>query len=165
MIRRGERGLGLVELTISIGVTAMILSTLGMALVATLRGTVRGSDQQHATQQLRNAFFWLNQDTQSGVASLASVAAGVTLQWTDYSTGTIYTSRYQQVGSELVRTLTANGTPATRTVARRSRRGGSTASRLGDTMTYTLTDERRFDPVADGDGDDAGDGRAADAVW
>lgn len=140
MTRRGERGLGLVELTISIGVTAMILSTLGLALVATLRGTATGKDQQHATQQLRNAFFWLNQDTQSGVASLASVAAGdVTLQWTDYSTGTIYMSRYEQVGSELVRTLTANGTPATRTVARDLIAGGFTASRLGDTMTYTLT--------------------------
>lgn len=140
MIRRGERGLGLVELTISIGVTAMILSTLGLALVATLRGTATGKDQQHATQQLRNAFFWLNQDTQSGVASLASVAAGdVTLQWTDYSTGTIYTSRYQQIGGELVRTLTANGTPAARTVARDLIAGGFTASRLGDTITYTLT--------------------------
>ena len=59
MMQRGERGLGLVELVISIGVTTMILGTIGAALAATLRTTTTANNQQHATEQLRNGLFWL----------------------------------------------------------------------------------------------------------
>ncbi|MEK7693296.1 MAG: hypothetical protein AAB349_03820, partial [Chloroflexota bacterium] len=138
--RRGERGLGLVELLVGLAITGSILSVLGMTLVAILKDSATGRDQQSATHQLRNGLFWLNQDTQSGVASQANVAAGdVTMQWTDYSTGSTYSSHYQQAGSELQRTLTVNGAPTTRTVARNVVAGGFTASQSGNAVTYTLT--------------------------
>jgi hypothetical protein len=137
---RGEQGLGLVELVISLGISALILSTLGMVMIATLRNTSSGRDQQQATQQIRNGLFWLNQDTQSGVAGLATVAAGdVTLQWTDYSTDSEYTSRYQQSGSTLVRTLTVDGLSSSRTIATNVVASGFSASMTGNAVTYTIT--------------------------
>ena len=140
MIGRGERGLGLVELAISIAVTTMILGTVGAALAATLRTTTTANNQQHATEQLRNAFFWLNQDTQMGVASQAVVAPGdVTMQWTDYSTGSAYSSRFQQSGASFTRTFTVNGASTVRTVATDLVPGGFTASQSGNTITYALT--------------------------
>jgi hypothetical protein len=138
--RRDERGLGLVELLVGLAITGSILSVLGLTLVAILKDSATGRTQQSATHQLRDGLFWLNQDTQSGVASQATVAAGdVTMQWTDYSTGSIYSSHYQQVGSELQRTFTVNCAPATRTVARNVVAGGFTASRSGNAVTYALT--------------------------
>jgi type II secretory pathway component PulJ len=98
-MRHGERGLSLLELVIALGITAMILPVLGMVITATIRDTSIGQTQQHTTTQLRDGLFWLNQDTQSGVASLATVAPGdVTIHWTDYTTGVVYSSRFEQVG-------------------------------------------------------------------
>ena len=140
MSRRGEQGLSLVELVLALGISALILSTLGMVMIATLRNTSSGRDQQQATQQIRDGLFWLNQDTQSGVAGLATVAAGgVTLQWTDYSTSSAYTSRYQQSGSTLVRTLTVGGVSSSRTIATNVVAGGFSASMAGNAVTYTIT--------------------------
>ncbi len=139
-MRAGERGVSLVELVIGIAITTMILGTIGATLVATVRTTTAGHNQQRATEQLRDGLFWLNQDTQSGVASLASVADGdVTMQWTDYSTGASYSSRYQQTGADLTRTLTVNGVSTVRSVATDLVGGGFTASQSGNSVTYTLT--------------------------
>ncbi len=138
--RRGERGLGLIELLISLAITGSILSVLGLTLVSVIKNSATGRDQQSATHQLRNGFFWVNQDTQSGVASRAIIAPGdVTMQWTDYSTGTAYSSRLLQVGSELQRTITVNGVPATRVIARNLLAGGFTATQSGNAVTYNLT--------------------------
>lgn len=140
-MRRGERGLGLVELVIGLGIAAMVMSTLGMTLVAIIRNTAFGRDQQSATQQLRNGLFWLNQDTQSAVLGQSTVgAATVVLAWTDGSTGTTYSVSYQQSGSELQRTITTNGgAPTTRVVARNVIAGGFTVSQVGLSVTYGLT--------------------------
>ena len=51
MTRRDERGLGLIELVIGIAISSLIVSTLGMAVVATLRNSAAARDQQQATQQ------------------------------------------------------------------------------------------------------------------
>ena len=138
--RRGERGLGLVELLVAFAITGAILSVLGLTLVSILKNSSTAADQQSSTHQLRDGLFWLNQDTQSGVASQASVAPGdVTMQWTDYSTGDTYTSRVVQVASDLQRTITVNGVPTTRIIARNLPAGGFTAAQAGNVMTYTLT--------------------------
>ncbi|MHB8683622.1 MAG: DUF7483 domain-containing protein [Dehalococcoidia bacterium] len=135
-----ERGLGLVELILGLAISSMLLTTLGMALTATFRTATTAKNQQNATEQLRDAFFWLNQDTQSGVASQASVAAGdVTMRWTDYASGKVYSSRFQQVGATLQRTFTVNGVASTRTVASDLIAAGFTATRSGNAVTYGLT--------------------------
>ena len=113
--RRDERGMGLVELLIGLAITGTILSTVGMTLVAVIKDTATGRDQQKATHQLRDAFFWLNQDTQSAVATQSTIAANsASLAWTDYSTGTAYSSSISVSGTDLVRTYTAAGSPSTR---------------------------------------------------
>ena len=139
MNRHGEAGFGLIELIIGLGITSMILGTLGLAMVATLRNTSTGQQQQHATQQLRDGLFWLNQDTQSGVAGLATVTNGdVTMQWTDYSTGIVYSSHFQQSGTRLIRTLTSGGVGTSRVIASDIPPSGFTATLSNNTVTYTL---------------------------
>jgi len=136
---RAEHGVGLVEVLIAFAISTIVVGALGAILVATIRNSGSGARQQNATQQLRNGLFWLNQDTQSGVASEATVAAGdVTLRWTDYATGTQYESRIQQSGSELQRTLTVDGTPTTRVIARDLPANGFTVAQNGAALTYTL---------------------------
>jgi hypothetical protein len=121
----------------------MIMSTLGYTLVSMIKTTAAGQDQLSATHQTRTAFFWLNHDTQMGVASLASVAPGdVTMQWTDHTTATAFSSRFHQVGDELHRTLTVNGSPQTTVVARRVVIGGFTATQTANSVTYTLSVQR-----------------------
>ncbi len=138
--RRGERGFGLVELLISLAITGTILSTLGMTLVATIKDSAAGRDQQSATHQLQDGLFWLNQDTQSAVVTQSTIAANdAVLQWTDYSTGSTYSSHYEQIGTDLQRTLTVNGTPTARVVARNLTAGGFTAALSGGSVTYALT--------------------------
>jgi len=140
MTRRDELGITLVELVIGIAIVGMILSTTGMTLVSILRTTTQTQDQLSATHQLRTGFFWLNQDTQSGVATQATVTPGdVTMQWTDYSTGSVYSSRFQQVGTELQRTITVAGLANTHVIARNVVTGGFSAAQSGNTVTYSLT--------------------------
>jgi hypothetical protein len=136
----GERGIGLVELVVGLGIAAMVMSTLGMTLVAVIKNTAFGRDQQSATHALRDGLFWLNQDTQSAVAGASTIGANdVVLAWTDASTGTAYHVHYVQAGSELQRTITTDGgTPSTRVVARGVASGGFTASQTGLTVTYGL---------------------------
>lgn len=142
-MRRGERGMSMVELIIGAAIAAMIIGTLGTVLIATLRGTAAGDAQQHATEQVRNGLLWLNQDTQSAVAGAAVVAAGdVQLQWTDESTGTAHESRFQQTGDDLVRTFTVAGAPSSRVIATNVVPGGFSATLDGASITYTLTVRR-----------------------
>lgn len=139
MNKRGEGGFGLVELVLGLAISSLILGTLGTALTAFIRDTTVGHDQQVATEQLRNALFWLNQDTQSGVVGLASVANGdVTMQWTDYSTSTEYSVHYLQVGANLERTFTAGGVQTVRIIASELAPGGFSASLSGNAVTYTF---------------------------
>jgi hypothetical protein len=148
-LRSGETGLGLVELVIGFAITGMILSSLGMALVGIIKTTTAGQDQLSSTHQLRTAFFWLNQDTQSGVATQVTIAPGdVLLSWTDYSTGTAYSSRFQLVGTQLRRTITVGaGSPQTIVVARNVAANGFTAAQSGNTITFTLTILQGSTPV------------------
>ncbi len=140
---RGERGMSMVELIIGAAIAAMIIGTLGTVLIAVLRGTAAGDAQQHATEQVRNGLFWLNQDTQSAFAPAAAVAPGdVQLQWTDESTGTPYESRFEQTGNDLVRTYTVAGVPSARVIATDVVPGGFSAALSGATITYTLTVQR-----------------------
>jgi hypothetical protein len=144
MTKRGELGVGLVELVVGIAVVGAILTTTGLSLVSILRTTIQGQDQLSSTHQLRTAFYWLNQDTQSGVASQAIVAPGdVTMNWTDYATGGVgRSSRFQLVGSELQRTFTVGGAPNTQVIARNVVPGGFNAVQSGLAVTYTLTVQR-----------------------
>jgi hypothetical protein len=136
----GEAGVGLVELVIGSAITAMLLGVLGTALVATLRTTASGREQQAATHALRNGAFWLNRDTQSAVASESTAGgAAADLNWTDHTTGTTYRAEYALAGDELRRTYTVNGVATTRTVAEGIAPGGFSASASGNVVTYTLT--------------------------
>jgi hypothetical protein len=138
--QRSERGTSLTEVVVAIAISATIMVALSAILVATLRDTGAGAQQQHATQQLRNALLWLNQDTQSAVASSSTVLADeVSLRWTDYSTGHEYESHVYQVGDELQREFMVDGVESIRTLADDLTPGGFTVEQAGLALTYTLS--------------------------
>ncbi|HEY8172034.1 MAG TPA: hypothetical protein VIH21_03020, partial [Dehalococcoidia bacterium] len=140
-VGRGERGLGIVELVIGFAIATMVLGAISAAMIATLRSTGAGRDQQHASEQIRNAFFWLNQDTQSGVESQATVGPDtVGLRWTDGATGSEYQSNVELVGGELRRTLTVDGVTTERVIAKDV--VAFSAMQSGTQVTYTLTVRR-----------------------
>jgi hypothetical protein len=138
---RGERGIGIPELLIGMAISGLVLSTLGMTLVAVIRNTGWGRDQQGATHQLRDGLFWLNQDTQSAVLGQSTIAGNdAVLAWSDATSGTTYSVHYVQSGTDLERTLTTNGgSPTTRVVARNLTPGGFAAAQNGLAVTYTLS--------------------------
>jgi hypothetical protein len=137
---RQESGASMIELMIGLAVSVTVLTVLGLALVSTIRSTSAGNDQQRATQQLRDALFWTNQDAQGAVATQATVTAGdVHLQWTDHSTGDQYSSRIVLNGDELERTLSINGAPTTRVIARDVAAAGFDAVQDGQQITFSLT--------------------------
>ena len=139
MSRGNESGVGLVEVLISIAISTLVISALASILIATMRNSGTGMRQQNATHQLRNGLYWLNQDTQSAVASQATVASDqVTLRWTERATGAQYESYVQQAGDQLVRTLTIDGNATSQVIARDVAPGGFAVAQDGAALTYTL---------------------------
>ncbi len=136
----GESGMTLLELVIAVAIGGMIVGLLGAAASQFLRSTSRGHDELAVVHDERDALVWLNHDAQMGISSQATVEPNrLTLNWTDPTTGDSYQSLYQQAGSDLVRTLTVNGTPSAQTVARDLPTNGFSASRNGDLLTVQIT--------------------------
>ncbi len=135
----GESGMTLVELLIAIAIGGLVMGVIGAALSQFVRTTTRGHDELAVVHDQRDALYWLSRDAQMAVSSLATVAPNsVTLNWTDPTSGDSYQSHYQQSGSELMRTLTVNGTPSALPVARDLQPGGFSGSRNGDLMTVHI---------------------------
>jgi hypothetical protein len=129
----------LLELLIALAIGGVIVGLIGAAASQFLRATSRGHDELAVVHDQRDALSWLNRDAQMAVSSLATVEPdSVTLNWSDPATGDSYQSHYQQSGSELVRTLTVNGTPSALPVARDLQQGGFSATRDGDLITVHI---------------------------
>ena len=137
--RSGEAGFGLVELLVALGIGALIMGLVAASLFQFMRATNAGTDELSVVHDQRDALYWLNHDAQMAVSSLATVSPNsVTLNWADLSSGDSYRSQYAQVGSELVRTLTVNGQPAARPVARSLAPSGFGVTKNGDVLTMTM---------------------------
>jgi len=136
----GESGMTLVELVMAMGIGALVIGLVAASLSQFLGVTSRGHEKLAVAHDYRDAFNWLNHDAQMAVASLATAAPNnVTLDWVDAPTGDSHQVRYQQSGSELVRTQTVNGVTSSRPVARDVGPTGLTASKSGNVLTVTLT--------------------------
>ena len=70
----------------------------------------------------------------------------MTLNWVDAPTGDSHQVRYQQSGSELVRTETVNGVTSSRPVARGLAPSGLTASKSGDVLTVSIANDQGEEP-------------------
>jgi len=135
----GEEGVGLVELLVAMGITALVIGLIGASLFQFLRTTGRGHDRLAVAHDERDAFQWLNHDAQMAVSALATVAPdNVTLNWLDAVNGDSYQIRYEQADGELVRTFTVNGQTSARPVARNLDASGFQASKSGDVLTVSI---------------------------
>ena len=135
----GEEGVGLVELLVAMGITALVIGLIGASLFQFLRTTGRGHDRLAVVHDERDAFYWLNHDAQMAVSALATVSPdSVTLNWLDAVSGDSYQSRYVQADGELVRTFTVNDQTSARPVARNLDAAGFHASKSGDVLTVSI---------------------------
>ena len=134
-----EEGVGLVELLVALGITALVIGLIGASLFQFQRTTGRGHDRLAVVHDERDAFYWLNHDAQMAVSALATVSPdSVTLNWLDAVSGDSYQSRYVQADGELVRTFTVNGQTSARPVARNLDAAGFHASKSGDVLTVSI---------------------------
>ena len=142
----GELGMTLVELLAAMGIGALVIGLIAASLTQFLGVTSRGHEKLAMAHDYRDAFNWLNHDAQMAVAALATAAPGdITLSWVDWAgapTPQWYEVRYQQSGSELVRTQTVDGVTSSRPVARGLAPSGLTASKNGDVLTVSIADSQ-----------------------
>jgi prepilin-type N-terminal cleavage/methylation domain-containing protein len=94
---KSQEGFSIPELLISVAITGLIVSFLGMAVYQILNVTEYGSDKMTATHELQNAAHWVSHDGQ--MAKTASGGDELVLLLPDSSLVT-----YGIVGSELLRT-------------------------------------------------------------
>jgi type II secretory pathway pseudopilin PulG len=136
----GESGMTLVELLAAMGIGALVIGLVAASLTQFLGVTSRGHQKLAVAHDYRDAFNWLNHDAQMAVASLATAEPGnVTLSWSDPVSGDTYEVRYQQSGSDLVRTYTSSGVTSSRPVARGLEPAGLTAQKSGNVLTVSIT--------------------------
>jgi len=92
-MKPGERGLTLIELTVTVAIVALIAAGANMSIFQVLKGTERSNDHMTAVNQVQNAGYWVSRDAQMA----QSVVNGddpetpedefITLQWTNWENG------------------------------------------------------------------------------
>jgi len=80
---RGERGYTLVELIVTVAVTGLLTTALGLVVQQTVTVPERGNDQVSALHAVQNAVYWVSRDGQA--AKAASGGSGLTLTLPDDS--------------------------------------------------------------------------------
>jgi len=93
---KSQEGFSLPELLVTVAITGVIVSFLGMAVYQILNVTEYGGDKMIATHELQNAAHWVSYDGQ--MAKTASGGDALVLLLPDSSLVT-----YSVVGSELLR--------------------------------------------------------------
>ena len=103
---KSEQGFTMIELTVVIAVTGLLLSALGAAIHHIVTVPEYGNDRVTALHELQNVAHWVNIDGQ--MAQSATGGSGLTLTFPDASS-----VNYTLVGTDLLRsTSTINTTLA-----------------------------------------------------
>ncbi|MBA7660586.1 hypothetical protein ES703_68589 [subsurface metagenome] len=97
---KGQKGFTLPELLITVAITGLIVSFLGVAIYQIITVTESGNDRMTAIHELQNAGHWLSLDGQ--MAKTATGGNELALTFPDDSSITSIT--YARVNSELRRT-------------------------------------------------------------
>ena len=74
-MKQGEEGFTLIEIVMVIAIIALIAGAATMVTFQLVRGTERSNDHMTAVNQVQNAGYWINRDTQMA----ENVTAGLTL--------------------------------------------------------------------------------------
>ena len=116
--RPGEKGFTLIEMVVSLALTAFIGLGVSVSIAQITRQTSKNSDYTSASQQAMNAVHWIGQDIQ--MAQTVTGTSGfpesddLVMSWTWWD-NTEYTITYSLVDGVLRRTY-SNGTTSTNTV-------------------------------------------------
>lgn len=109
---RSEKGITLLELTVSLAVAAILFPTLVWFILVSIREPPRMNTKLTATRELETASFWLLKDARSAetFTSLSEPQYGY-FSWTDFTGGSSveYKATYYYEEGELRRKLEANG--------------------------------------------------------
>ena len=129
---KGQKGVALPELLITVAITGLIVSFLGTAIYQIITVTEYGNDRMTAMHELQNAAHWVNLDGQ--MARTASGGNELALTLPDDSSVT-----YSVVGTELRRTAGESQM----TLARNISSANFTVENRIITMTVTSAPEGR----------------------
>ncbi len=118
-LRTGQRGMTLIEVLITISITALIMGVLGTVVYQFTQTTEKSNDQYAAGHDIQSAGHWINLDgKRANTTNLVDDAAPVqtmSLTWSDG--GVSHTSTYSRNGTELKRTFDGNTTTVAHNIA------------------------------------------------
>jgi len=101
----GQRGMVVAELLIAIGLSAMIVGTVGSAVFQFTGATERGNQQFRALHDVQNAGYWLTRDgaraESTSLVEGAPPVSSIILNWTD--DGQPKSCAYSLFGTDLTR--------------------------------------------------------------
>jgi prepilin-type N-terminal cleavage/methylation domain-containing protein len=123
---KGQKGFTLIELVVAISITAVIGSSIMMAISQILSVSITSKNRMVAVKQIENALYYINQDAQ--MASSITPTGNdfpLVMTWNEWNvaendlTGPLHQITYSiNTENELERVETKGGSSTTRTVAK-----------------------------------------------
>ncbi|MFC2062427.1 type II secretion system protein J [Chloroflexota bacterium] len=125
LFRKEECGLTLIELSLAIAITAILVTGFTMTFYQVASANARSASHMATVKQVESALYWINHDTQMSLSistgsDPADTGFPLTLSWSGYGTsGNQYMVIYTLVDNELIRAYSVNGgDPTYRTIAK-----------------------------------------------
>ena len=109
-LKKGERGLTLIELLIVIAITGLITGGITMTIFQVFNINARTTNRMAAVRQVQNAGFWVSPDVQMSQNVTPGGGSGfpLTLIWEEWATGNNHTVVYTLVDNKLQRSHSVN---------------------------------------------------------
>jgi len=114
-LNKNQRGFTLIELIVTIAVTALIVGAVVMSIFQVVAGNALSSNHMKAVRQVQNAGYWVSHDTKMTQHEPVVVNDGggqlesITLAWTEWESTTYNEVTYTLEGDELKRSHWVNG--------------------------------------------------------
>ena len=115
LFHKEERGVILIELSLAIAITALLVTGFTMTFYQVATANIRSAAHMTAVKQVESALYWINCDVQmSQDISTGHDPVGtgfpLTLSWSDYTAGgNQYQAVYTLADNHLVRAYSING--------------------------------------------------------
>jgi type II secretory pathway component PulJ len=115
-VRRGQRGMTLIELMIALAMTVVIGGVIMAVVIQVFTSSARSKAHQVAIVEVERAVHVMNRDIQMAqIVKTNEMSKVVELQWTDWDNN-VYLVSYTLVDGQLIREYEINGA-STQTIA------------------------------------------------